>query len=91
MFGDVAKQLLHLMGQGENVPGVIESKDIPTALANLERHLSRLPAQPEEDPDVDEDDIDYEPPIGLGTRAIPLIAMLKEAQQQDCFVMYSSE
>ncbi|MGF1692212.1 DUF1840 domain-containing protein [Photobacterium kagoshimensis] len=100
MFGDVAQKLLHLMGQCENVPGVIEAKDISAALVHLEQSLAQLKQkelQQKMDQDSDDkshsaldDDIDHPPPISLAIRAIPLIEMLKEAQEAECHVMWDA-
>ncbi len=100
MFGDVAQKLLHLMGQCENVPGVIEAKDISAALSHLEQNLAQLKQQELQqnlDQDSDDkvsddldDDLNQSPPISLAVRAIPLIEMLKTAQDAECHVMWDA-
>ncbi|MDO6541995.1 DUF1840 domain-containing protein [Photobacterium sanguinicancri] len=100
MFGDVAQKLLHYMGLCENVPGVIEAKDIPTALSHLEQNIAKLKQhelQQQAIQDADDklkydqdDDLDQSPPISLAIRAIPLIEMLKAAQDAECHVMWDA-
>ncbi|MEP6606140.1 MAG: DUF1840 domain-containing protein, partial [Nitrosospira sp.] len=39
MFGDVAQQLLKMMGHSGTVPGAILAKDVPTVLDRLTRAI----------------------------------------------------
>lgn len=97
MFGDVAKQMLKMMGYCESVPGAIYPEDIPMALAHLQQAINRVHQQevdaqksgdlPEGDID-DLDEQDVEPVIGLNTRALPLIEMLKAAEKEQCHIMW---
>ena len=36
MFGDVAKQLLELLGHSGTIPSAIKAEDVPAALARLD-------------------------------------------------------
>ena len=78
MFGEVGMRMLEMMDFGSRVPGAIAVEDLPAALANLEAALARLP-QPEAAP-VDDDD---QPRIGLHTRALPLIELLRAAIEDE--------
>ena len=40
MFGDIAVQLLKLMGHSGTVPSALNAEDVPTALANLQNALA---------------------------------------------------
>ncbi len=87
LFGDVAKQLLIMMGQSGTVPGAILAEDVPTALSNLQKAMEqtkRTPQAPRPLPD-DED----EPPVSLVHRAVPLMALLQAAVKQECNVMWA--
>ena len=42
MFGDVAKQMLRMMGQCENIPGAIDAEHISVALSNLQQAAGRI-------------------------------------------------
>ncbi|MEJ2765915.1 DUF1840 domain-containing protein [Photobacterium sp. MCCC 1A19761] len=99
MFGDVARQMLKMMGQCENIPGVIEAEQVPEALAHLRRYIERIheleqAGQEDDGPsseattgdDLDEQDV--EPVISMATRALPLVAMLEAAEKEQCFVMW---
>ena len=55
MFGDVAKQLLTLMGHSATIPGAIVAAEIPSALANLKKGIERYkPKSPKASEDNDE-------------------------------------
>jgi hypothetical protein len=79
MFGDVAVALLKLAGLSGTVPTAILAKDIPEALARLERALPRAQAQPQDTARKPADDPDHEPPVPLTRRALPLIGLLRAA------------
>jgi hypothetical protein len=98
MFGEVAVELLHLMGMSGSVPGAVLARDIPEALRRLteavespagERALS--PARPEskrrKDPDDDDEERDA-PKISLRVRAYPLLELLKAAAAEQCPVVW---
>jgi hypothetical protein len=74
MFGEVAKELLGMMGFGKTVPGAIGAADVAQALQNLEQGLSKLP---QEIPAVAADAEDDEPAVPLTTRALPLLNLLR--------------
>ena len=86
MFGDVASQLLHLMGHSGSVPGAMLAADLPAALKNLQAGLQRLEveAAPPSHP-ADED----EPPVPLSNRARPLIELLEAAIRDQVDVMWT--
>ncbi|MGR5142678.1 DUF1840 domain-containing protein [Photobacterium sp. DNB23_23_1] len=96
MFGDIAKQLLRLMGYCENIPGALDPKDIDEALSRLTTEVNRLRQLEEQASDADADavdvddvaDLDMEPVVGLHTRATPLIEMLQAAKDANCHVMW---
>lgn len=100
MFGDVAKQMLKMMGQCENIPGVIEAEQVPAALAHLRQYIDRvhqleLAAQAGTEavaaPAPGDDELDAqeaEPVISMATRALPLVEMLEAAEKEQCFVMW---
>jgi hypothetical protein len=90
MFGDIAVQLLRLMGATGKVPGGMDAQEVSAALRKLEQEIDRLkvktnadtPARPadNEDSAADEDqDLKREPPIAIETRAVPLLSLLKRA------------
>lgn len=101
MFSDVAQALLKHMGASGKVPGALNPEDVPGALARLERAIEGLrqqehaptaapPAANEdwsEDTDSDDDE-EKEPPVGLPTRAVPLISLLKRAAAANAEVMW---
>lgn len=84
MFGDIALQMIKLMGHSETVPGAILAKDLPLALnrlkAALSTHKATLPA--------DENEDENEPTVSIMHRALPLINLLDAAVQADCDLMW---
>lgn len=78
MFGEAALQLIEKMGCTPKVPGAIYAEDVPQALWQLQQSLQDLPeaaaipvaAEP------------TETPVGLQTRAVPLLEMLQGAAKK---------
>ena len=87
MFGEVAKQLLRLMGQSGAVPGAILAADIPAALERLKRGVSAERDQPKQDKGND----DSGDKVGLKQRAHPLIELLERAAQRGDDVVWEDE
>ncbi|EGM79708.1 Domain of unknown function (DUF1840) [Rheinheimera sp. A13L] len=79
MFGNVALQLLELMGRLPKAPGALFAEDVTEALALLQQGLSELEAR--EQAELPQDSADKEKPavIPLKHRAVPLIALLQAA------------
>ncbi len=93
LFGDVALQLIGMMGHTPCVPGALLAADVPDALAKLEQAIRDSPAQPSDadrQSDDDDDDEIEANPVSLDTRAYPLIEMLRAAARNQCDVMWSS-
>lgn len=89
MFGDVAKRLLKMMGQSGNIPGAIDSEDLPVALERLKQAVDLEKGAPaEERSDDNENEEEEEPPVTIGQRAFPLIEMLTAAIEADSYVMW---
>ena len=82
LFGDVALQLIHLMGHSGSVPGAILAEDVPAALDQLRAALAAGPAE------TQGKDSDEEPKVSLNHRALPLIELLSAAAAQGCNVMW---
>ena len=84
MFGDVARELIRLMGKTDALPSALGPEDIPRALSRLQAGLADL-KRPEPDDDDEEDD-----KVRLHTRALPLIEMLTAARDAEVPVMWES-
>ena len=80
MFGDVAQQLLKLMGHSGTVPGAILSSDVPQALSKLQSAVQdiNIDAKPDDPAKV----------VGLKHRALPLIDLLESAIKTNSDVMW---
>jgi uncharacterized protein DUF1840 len=86
MFGEVAVELLKLMGQTGALPGALLAADIPAAVQRLRGALDRQPAGKSEA--TQEDD---EPKVGLRQRAFPLIELLERAAKGGADVIWDEE
>lgn len=101
LFGDVAIQLLKLMGASGRVPGALGPDDVAPALRRLEQATEQikagthstpaLPADNEDAQNEDEDDEEREAPVDLATRAVPLLSLLKRAAAAHAEVMWEGK
>lgn len=89
MFGDVALQLLRMMGTSGSVPGALLAGDIPAALEKLEAALTAEAAPVSASPEDEEEDKKEKP--SLRVRAFPLIGLFKDALKHDCDVLWEQE
>ncbi len=100
MFGDIATELLRLMGMSGVVPGAVLARDVPGALRRLRQAIEssegdRIP-QParQEDPQRDggkhEDGEQEVPQVSLRTRAYPLVKLLEAAATEECDVIWEA-
>jgi hypothetical protein len=89
MFGDIAIQLLKLMGHSGTVPGAILAKDIPAALARLKSGVATTGNDLTENTAKEADDGNSnEDVVSLAHRALPLIEFLTAAASAKCDVMW---
>ncbi|ELB2101085.1 TPA: DUF1840 domain-containing protein [Vibrio parahaemolyticus] len=94
MFGDIALEMIKMMGHSGTVPGSISAQDVPDALSKLTSALSAKNAAEENlptDVDVDEEEEQAESAVSLGRRAFPLIELLKSAIKEECEVMWDNQ
>ncbi|EHH1108518.1 DUF1840 domain-containing protein [Vibrio parahaemolyticus] len=94
MFGDIALEMIKMMGHSGTVPGSISAQDVPDALSKLTSALSAKNAAEENRPtdvDVDEEEEQAESAVSLGRRAFPLIELLKSAIKEECEVMWDNQ
>ncbi len=92
MMGDIAVQLLKMMGHSGTVPSAILAGDIPKALAQLKAALAEAAkAPPEPEPDREEQEGRPEPAVSLRQRAHPLVDLLERSASKGCDVMWTVE
>jgi len=84
MFGDVAKDMLKIMGHSGTIPGAFQPQDLPSALSNLQKAVDSSKAA-EQDPQ----DGEFKP--GLTQRALPLINLLNAAIDANADVMWDGK
>lgn len=83
MFGDVAFNMLKMMGHSATVPGAILAEDVPGALTLLTTAIDAEKGLP---PAVDKDA--DEPEVSMANRALPLINLLAAAAKAKSNVMW---
>ncbi len=94
MFGDVAKQLLKMMGHSGTVPSAILADDVPAALSRLKHAVEGGKASASTDSAASADtgfseaDPDDDQAVSLAYRAIPLIELLTAAARKKRDVMW---
>jgi hypothetical protein len=86
MFGDVAVELLRMMGHSGTIPSALLAADIPAALARLKPAVARAPAPAAAPPEPDGQPAP--PPISLRQRAYPLVDLLERAAKANADVMW---
>ncbi|HYE34524.1 DUF1840 domain-containing protein [Methylocaldum sp.] len=91
MFGDVAAQLIRMMGHSGTVPSAVLAEDVPEALANLKRALAAVDSTKVIEESVENETDDKEVLVSLRNRAFPLIKLLEDAVRLHCGVMWEQE
>ena len=96
MFGDIAAELLRLMGMSGMVPGAVLAADVPDALRRLRQAVEssagdRIPppqrSKSETQGKRDKED-DAVAKVNLRTRAYPLLQLLERAAAEECAVVW---
>jgi hypothetical protein len=88
MFGDIATQLIKMLGATGKVPGAMSAEDLPAAIAQLKTKLAQ---QADIDSQVQDDEEEKpDQPISLATRAAPLIDLLQRAANKQAPVMWET-
>lgn len=90
MFGEVGLQFIKMLGHSGTIPGAIDAQELPQALENLRSAISAEQNQVAEHDDTDEESEDeaVEAPVNIGSRAFPLVELLKAAIKEECEVMW---
>ena len=90
MFGDIAAQLIKMLGASGAIPGAIGADDIPASIERLRQQLQLHKAATTEESDSDQvdDEQDREPSVALATRSGPLIDILERAAAAKAPVMW---
>ena len=90
MFGDVAQQLLKMMGHSGTVPSAIQADDVPAALERLKRSLEvgKISGAAQSGGDTAAKGADNDNEVSLAYRALPLIELLTAAAKKHRDVMW---
>jgi len=96
MFGDVAVELIRLMGHSGKVPGALQPEELASAIQRLKKAVEEDSSsglavdrvnETENSDDAEDND---EPNISLKNRAFPLIQLLQAAEAEDVQVIWDS-
>ncbi|MGF1745135.1 DUF1840 domain-containing protein [Vibrio minamisatsumaniensis] len=90
MLGEVGLQLIKMLGHSGTIPGAIDASEVSQALNHLRSAIDAEQSQPVEQENADdgrEEEI-VEVPISIGSRAFPLVELLKSAIREECEVMW---
>ena len=90
MFGEVGLQFIKMLGHSGKITGAIDASEVPQALNNLRTAIAAEQNQAVEQGDTDDDNEDevVEAPVNIGSRAFPLVELLKAAIKEECEVMW---
>lgn len=100
MFGDVAVQLIRMMGRSGTVPSALLAADIPGALAELRQAIDAAEEAPppagtaaenQDDGKDGEEEADAKSRVSLRQRAFPLIKLLEDAVRADSEVLWERQ
>ncbi|MDX5406913.1 MAG: DUF1840 domain-containing protein [Chromatiaceae bacterium] len=90
--GDIALQLLNMMGRDDKVPSALYAEDVAAALEALRTGLANYAARRQAESANDEDDThqdtEQKRPIALSVRAQPLLQLLEKAAKKHCPVLW---
>jgi hypothetical protein len=86
MFGDVAVELLKMMGHSGTVPSAILAADLPQAIERLETALAKLPPSARAKADMEHQEDGSK--VSLRRRAFPLIELGRRAAAADADLLW---
>lgn len=88
MFGDIAVELIRMMGHSGTVPSALLAQDIPAALERLRKGVAVAPAPA---PQNEETEREEGPRVSLQQRAFPLIELLERCAKNGWDVMWEQQ
>ncbi|MGG5574949.1 DUF1840 domain-containing protein [Vibrio diazotrophicus] len=93
MFGEIAKEMIKMMGHSGTVPGAILAPNVPEALAHLKSALEQEKLRDLNIAETDDEDENEnsEYTVSIIHRAYPLLELLNTAIEGKCNVMWESQ
>ncbi|MEZ8284352.1 hypothetical protein BCU17_16840 [Vibrio splendidus] len=90
MFGEVGLQFIKMLGHSGTIPGAIDASAVPQALNNLRAAVAAEQSKPIEQENANDESEEevVEAPVNIGSRAFPLVELLKAAIKDECEVMW---
>jgi hypothetical protein len=89
MFHEAAAQLIRLMGASGRIPSALSAAEVPAALLKLRAGLAHVAPAQSAPPKGTRDEQDT--PVGLATRAQPLIELMERAAEAEAEVMWEKQ
>jgi len=92
MFGEVGQRMLTVLGKDAQDPrGIVTQEQLPAAIAALQGAMEEDKARSRKDTRASADnEMALARPIGLATRALPLLNMLQHALRDKVVVTWES-
>lgn len=90
MFGDIAIQLLRLMGHSGKVPGALQPEDLPQAIRLLKTAVEDHSPSDTDINSINENEDNDEAKVSLRNRSFPLIQLLEAAEREEVQVIWES-
>ena len=90
MFGDIAIQLLRLMGHSGKVPGALQPEDLPQAIRLLKTAVEGHSPSDTDINSINENEDNDEAKVSLRNRSFPLIQLLEAAEREEVQVIWES-
>lgn len=91
MMGHVALPLLRMMGGSGNTEGAVSGELLDEALQKLEAALQQAAAPASSENEEEREEEEKQPKVGMSTRALPLLEMLRRAKTADGYVMWQPD
>ncbi|MEC7309048.1 DUF1840 domain-containing protein [Vibrio crassostreae] len=90
MFGEVGLQFIKMLGHSGTIPGAVDASEVPQALNNLRVAIASEQSKQVEQENVGDDNEEeaVEASVNIGSRAFPLVELLKAAIKDECEVMW---
>ncbi|MER0300058.1 DUF1840 domain-containing protein [Vibrio vulnificus] len=90
MFGDVAQEMIKMMGHSGAIPGAILAPNIPEALKQLKSELKQENIRRLNLVETQEENEHSEHSVSIIVRAYPLLNLLNSAIAGECDVMWDT-
>ncbi|MFA0112576.1 DUF1840 domain-containing protein [Vibrio sp. 10N.261.46.E11] len=89
MFGEAGLQFIKMLGHSGTIPGAIDASEVSQALSHFRAAIAAEQSKQVEQENTDDDNEEVvEASVNIGSRAFPLVELLKAAIKDECEVMW---